>query len=132
MWKCLESSWWWWRGGVVGWETPIIIITLHLVELSWVELRVDQYNFHPFLKNINNAIIIMFFKKNEGKKLTLVSGKEKWCELKNNWSSSSHVKLKKKNIQPALKLPLSYCMEIIKEFSDMKISCYLLKSLFLP
>ena len=25
-------------------ETPIIIITLHLVELSWVELRVDQKN----------------------------------------------------------------------------------------
>ena len=29
-------------GGWVGWETPIIIITLHLVEFSWVELRVDQ------------------------------------------------------------------------------------------
>ena len=34
-----------WGGWVVwgGWETPIIIITLHLVALSSVELRVDQY-----------------------------------------------------------------------------------------
>ena len=38
-----------WVGlGVVGWETPIIIITLHSVELSRIELRVDQKLLHFF------------------------------------------------------------------------------------
>ena len=32
------SWWWWWGGGKVGRTRPIIIITLHSVESSWVEL----------------------------------------------------------------------------------------------
>ena len=49
----LEVPWkFLWGGGVVGgwWETPIIIITLHLVKLSWVELRVDQYLMMFYIK----------------------------------------------------------------------------------
>ena len=45
--------------GWVGRETPIIIITLHLVELSSVELRVDQYTL--ILNNRAGPIIFLNF-----------------------------------------------------------------------
>ena len=34
-------------------DIPIIIITLHAVELSWIELRVDQYKYDPRKITIN-------------------------------------------------------------------------------
>ena len=62
-------------GGVVGGKSPIIIITLHLVELSWNESLLTRKK--SFLTNFSFIYFSNFV--NPQKEITIVSNSNKYC-----------------------------------------------------